>query len=41
MEMSHLKMNMLISEKFHLINSLDRSNHHPLISKISKIPFNK
>ena len=41
LELIEVKLNKIISKNPHLINSLDRSDNHPLIKKNSKIPFFK
>ena len=35
------KLKMIMSGKPHLINALDRGVSHPLLRKVSLIPFNK
>ena len=39
MEIVDLKLNMIIFENVHLINSPDRTINHTLIRKYSNIPF--
>ena len=40
MQAVEMKINMIIAENPHLINSLNRLYNHPLILKFSNIPFN-
>ena len=40
MQAVELKLNMIVAKNPHLINSLYRYIKHPLIRKISHIPFN-
>ena len=38
-QMCEISLNGIIDENPHLINSLDRTSHHPFIRKYSHIPF--
>ena len=40
MEMIELELNIIVSKNPHLINSLGRSNNHPLIRKYFIVPLN-